>query len=253
VVYILLCFSGYKKEDTMKNIVFKAALLSIAIISSVASADIVDPNAEKLIFSYDVDPGILNGELISVDHEIGTLEAFDYSESTFSFWVNITGTESSWASIFHIGNFNGERYPGVWLYEGSSLMHYRMATKDDYNASVGPEPFLPFNEWVMVTSTLSGGITTLYLNDEIINQVEREIDWTPFEGEVWSIYAGDPWHLAAPGYIDDIRVYDMALTQEGVSDLVVSNIVANDVGAPFLSSILLLGLGLFGRQKKQQQ
>jgi hypothetical protein len=226
-------------------------LFTLMLTSGVAVADIVDPNEDNLIFSYDVDPGELSGELISNSNKIGEIDAFDYSESTFSFWVNISGVFDGWMSVFHIGDGSRERYPGVFFFPNSTQIHYRIDAVGYDNQQVGDEEIVPTNEWVMITSTISNGVSSLYFNDELLSEYYFSIDWTDEIGKTWSVYAGDPWYTAAIGHIDDIRVYDIAISQDDVSDLVASNIAINDVSAPLMSGVMMLGLGIVMRRRKR--
>lgn len=66
-------------------------------------------------FSYDVDPGTLSGVEAYSGNWLGSIDAYDYRQSTTSLWVNIEGLVDEWAGMLQVGNDHNERRPGLWF------------------------------------------------------------------------------------------------------------------------------------------
>jgi hypothetical protein len=235
----------------LSTIIKLSLFLTSAMFASQAAAEYVVPEQENLIFNYDVDPGVLSGEAIEAGKQIGEITGFDYSESTFVFFININETVDGWASLFHVGNNDQERYPAVWLYSNSSRLHYRVGAENYYNNNIVEEEnyYLPLNEWVMITSTFSNGTASLYANDALLGRRSLDIGDNDFTSESWPIYTGNPWSFQAAGSIDNVMLYDVALSEDDIIDIWMNNndAVSVPVGGAGLVSLYFLA----GRKRRR--
>lgn len=219
--------------------------LIILTYMPLAHAEVVHGHDDGLIFSYDPDPGVLGGIQGKKDTFLGQIAAFDYSNSTFSFWMNINSVQPGWTSIFHIGNESMERYPAVWLYDNDTLLHYRIATDGWNNQSVETETPLALQTWVMVTTVWDEGIGTLYFNNVAMatyaNYTFTFLD-SIVDEESWNVYASDPWHNPFYGYFDNLQIYDRAWSDEEILFNYNASIAASVATPPFYFGVFLLGL-----------
>lgn len=222
----------------------KLSLLSTVAalaFSCSAAAEIHTDVTDGLLFRYDPNPGILAGLEGTKDSLLGTIDAFDYSNATFSFWINIDDVSPGWTSVFHVGNEPMERYPGVWLYDNDTTVHYRIGTDGYSNSAAESSVPLPLDTWVKVTSVWDDGIGSLYYNDtKMVTYTNYTFDFLDdlVGNETWSVYASDPWHEPFNGYIDDVRIYDRALTPQELDDTYYSSRYL-DVTTPFSAFALL--------------
>ncbi|OUV22170.1 MAG: hypothetical protein CBC55_05090 [Gammaproteobacteria bacterium TMED95] len=228
----------------MNNFIGLTFLIILSYIPLVHS-EVVSGHDEGLIFSYDPDPGELGGIKGEKDTLLGQITAFDYRNSTFSFWLNINSVQPDWTSIFHIGNVSMERYPAVWLYDNDTLLHYRIAADGYNNQSVETETPLALQIWVMVTTVWDEGVGTLYFNDVAMetysNYTFSFLDSIVGE-ETWNVYASDPWHNPFDGYFDNLKIYDRAWSDEEILFNYNASIAVSVATPHFYFGAFLLGL-----------
>lgn len=225
------------------NKIIVVALLSILAYAPLAYSETVLYDHEGLIFSFDPDPNELGGIKGEKDTFLGQITAFDYRNSTFSFWMNIDSVQPNWTSVFHIGNMSMERYPAVWLYDNDTLLHYRIAADGYNNQSVETETPLPLQEWVMVTTVWSNGVGTLYFNDMAMATYSHYtfsfLDDVA-DKETWNVYASDPWYNPFDGYFDNLQIYNRAWSDQEILFNYNASIAAN-VSMPYFNvSVFLL-------------
>jgi len=227
-----------------------AAVLLLTTMSYQAYAEPHYDITQGVIFQYDPDVGVLNGVDGEKGQKLGDVTAFDITNSTISFWVNLTAPSTGWASIFRIGNSDQERYPGVWLYPDSSAIHYRVGTDSSWNAPVDNASDIPLNTWTQIAVVFDDGIGELYYNNtKVYTSSQYTFDHLQTEvgNTTWSVYGSDPWFTGFQGKIDDVKVYDRALTQE---ELALSYNSAGAFAVPVFSGFLSLIMLPFLRRKK---
>lgn len=237
------------ERKNMKKVLLSGIFCVAMYMPGISTAELVDPNADNLIFGYDNTPGQIIGEDAAKRNKIGEIDVFDYSESTFSFWMKIDGYTDNWTSIFHVGNTNLQRYPGVFVHKDSSTLYYRVATVDTAEGNLDPAPALDLGEWYQITSVFSGGRGTVYFNGVEVKETAIPIDWTMVEDETWSIYAADPWHVAGDMEFDSVRIYDTALSEQEVGNLKFLDSYV-DVPVPYMISALGLFFAVRNRRKR---
>lgn len=177
----------------------------------------------SLIFQYAPNPTVpRSGFELQRNYSIGTLPPFDMRSHTVSFWVNPNQTESGWASILHFGNNNEQRHPALLFYPGSMRIHYRQATTANHNDGLDPGFQLQPNVWMHVAIVWEDQGGDSYVRVYYNGQVKAEgVKPHPVSASAdVNVYASDPWHVSPGGaFLDDIRIYNRALSEQEVIDL----------------------------------
>lgn len=226
-------------------------LIASALLATTAHAELSD----GLIFQYDEDPGSDTGFSVYAGKQIGSVSAYDLGESTFSLRLKIDAFSDNWASFFHVGNTSQERYPALFTYPNSSMMAYRYRSDSNLDDNIDGT-YLPMHEWVRVTGVFTQNTASFYFNDALQAQVNDTFSWvSSTAGQQWAVWAGDPWHNNMTAQMDDVRIYNRALTQEEITTLSALSMTGgsgpSDVASP-LSGVAALGLfALLGIRRKR--
>ncbi|MFK8184814.1 MAG: NF038122 family metalloprotease [Phormidesmis sp.] len=160
----------------------------------------------------------------------GTDEAFHVSEtsqfdtgsdSDFSvaFWTKLeAGPTGDWRTIIFKGtNYAGSEKPqnrdfGIYLHPDSNRLHYRISTADKWNDGGNSQAVLQENQWYHIAYVKNGNELALYLNGEKDSSATLEGKNVDSGGDLW---VGN----TTASTLDDLRVYDRALTTEDLSEL----------------------------------
>lgn len=141
-------------------------------------------------------------------------------QMTFAAWVNIRST-GSWQRIFDFGN-DTDHYVFLCPNPGSGENRLRLAIKNGGNEyRIDATKTHNTNRWIHVAVTFSDEAITIYLNGEAVGTStsisERPADFRPIFNYVGrSQFTADSMFK---GFVDDIRMYNYALTAEEVMDL----------------------------------
>ncbi len=202
-----------------------------------ANASVITSSDPSLLFWYDTDTTTRDGIALSKNQLLGSMSPYNSSAFTVSFYLNITGTESGWGSILHIGNTNNQRWPGFWLTPNNTRLHSRISTSGSWNNGFSDTAPLGVdaNEWHHIAMVDDGSNVRLFLDGTVLQTISGAN--TPYtNADPINVYAGDPWYNPAVGNIDDIRIYNRAVSMDELSRR------PQQVSAP--STIALLSLGL---------
>lgn len=139
------------------------------------------------------------------------------TEYTVSLWVNSEDALDGNQVVLLLGHHNPENWTAVsgsvtgtnrvkfWGNGGVFSSHTTLA-----NATI------PSGEWHQITITGTAGSTTLYVDGISMGQ---DISNDPLNGENADIYLGvNFWDPEFEGLVDDVKVYDIAMTAEEVQD-----------------------------------
>lgn len=103
-----------------------------------------------------------------------------------------------------------------------------------------------FKKWYYVTVTFDGSTLSLFVNGENDGSSSKTYNTqlNDYGLMIGDSPPNDGWHENFYGYLDDIRIYDRALTANEVAQIYAYE--NNPTVVPEPSSILLLGFGLIG-------
>jgi len=153
------------------------------------------------------------GDAISLDGQVLDLVDSVSSGQTYTAWVKPASDETHFT--FDIGwHYNVDKGYGVRFYPGKTRIY-------PGNSGTGYDPTISFGAWNHVAMVDDGSSITLYID----GQKELTVSQTPAngyentgflinteekQGEIYDTQTGD---------VDDVRVYDTALTDDEVADL----------------------------------
>ena len=153
------------------------------------------------------------GDAISLDSDVLDLVDSVSSGQTYTAWVKPASDETRFT--FDIGwHYNVDKGYGVRFYPGKTRIY-------PGNSGTGYDPTISFGAWNHVAMVDDGSSITLYID----GQKELTVSQTPAngyentgflinteekQGEIYDTQTGD---------VDDVRVYDTALTDDEVADL----------------------------------
>jgi len=143
------------------------------------------------------------------------------SRVTVCAWINLDGLQSDYARLLEKGDDNNESYVLV-MWQGKITFGLRDAGLGQHN--VTSKSNIPQYEWVFVAGVYDGSNIIVYINGEVDNSsVEGSFTPANSSGEVLAMGALPPAFdrrfLGAA--VDDVRIYDRALSAEEIRDLYV--------------------------------
>ncbi len=134
---------------------------------------------------------------------------------TIAFWKRRTADLKDWVRLVGKGN-GGQRNFGVWEYPGGDG-HIKFQIYNSGGGSVleldTPAP-TPVNTWVHITCTVSVNAAALYINGALVANGTRTGDPGVSADPLTFGYAG--YHAFFAGQLDDIRIYDRALSMSEI-------------------------------------
>ncbi len=136
---------------------------------------------------------------------------------TVAFWVKPNAYTGSWRPLFHKGDSNFTRGPGLWLRPSDNRIHYRLTTTHSWNEGGDTSGALEFDEWAHVILIKSASTLDFYINgklDRSTNLIGESV------GNTGGLYLGDsPWYGTTDSSMDDIRIYNKALSASEIANV----------------------------------
>lgn len=144
----------------------------------------------------------------------------ELADFTVAAWVNWAGGQT-WARVFDFGSGTGNYMFLTPSAGGTGNLRYAITTGSGEQTINGSQP-LPSDGWHHVAVTLSGTTGTLYLDGEPIG-TNPNMTLTPSDlGDTPQNWIGDSQWAADPllnGVVDDVNIFDRAVTQDEVRSL----------------------------------
>ena len=148
-----------------------------------------------------------------------TLNAIGVSNADFSvaFWIKPNGTTGGWRPLLRKGGPDTERGPGIWLNPASNRIHFRISTTAGWNEGTDSVADLPNGKWSHVACVKAGNQWRCYVNG-VLDTSFTLIGTTV--GNSGPLYFGDdPTYAGCKAWMDDVRVYNSALSDAEVKGL----------------------------------
>ena len=146
-------------------------------------------------------------------------ELEEYQDNTFLFWINfIAAHNGAWSQII-AKKPPGDRSPGIWICPNSLNIHWRFNPGNQGTGCAGPKgenSLFETKQWYHVAGSKKGGSLTFYVDGENLLSIGVPAKHDQGPGQ---LYIGRTGYRAATFYIDDLYVYDRALDDEEVSDV----------------------------------
>ncbi|KKU64233.1 MAG: Peptidase M10A and M12B matrixin and adamalysin, partial [Candidatus Woesebacteria bacterium GW2011_GWC2_47_16] len=145
------------------------------------------------------------------DYVSAPLNGTTYTEFTYGFWFNtasVTGTTGilQWANALSSGS------PMIYVRRNTS--NISIYNSGAYSNSIP----ISANTWYRFDATYKDGVTNLYLNGQLGTTFTRTLTST-YQNNGTTIYAGNGFDGYFNGSIDEVRIYNRALSPKEVRDL----------------------------------
>lgn len=154
-------------------------------------------------------------------------ELEDYQDNSFLFWLQFTDKNSgSWNQIIAKKAPGSDRSPGIWTCNRVTLhIHYRFNPGNQGTHCTGPggegDEF-DTGKWYHIAGVKDGAQLRFYIDGEEIE--EQGVPKDHAQGAE-QLYVGKTGYGAALFYLDDLYVYDRALSTDEVIDVMDGNLL----------------------------
>jgi len=185
--------------------------------SAMANSTLHNSSDESLLLWYDNDITKKEGITLAENQLIGTIKSYGSGAMTVSFHLNITDIELGWGSILHIGNSNSQRQPAFWLRPNETELHSAYGSTTNTWELFTDTPPLIANRWHHIVMIDEGDEAKLYVNNKLLQTIDASLSPTSSPGNK-NVWAGNPWYTPAKASIDDIRIYNRAVTLKELSE-----------------------------------
>lgn len=148
-----------------------------------------------------------------------TLNALGVSNADFSvaFWVKPSAAAGGWRPLLHKGSVDMERGPGLWLYPGDNRLAFAVGTTANGNEYGTTIAALPSGTWTHIACVKAGNKWRCYVNGVLDTELTLSAGTTGNNGP---LYVGDdPWYTGSNVSMDDVRLYNTALSDGEVKNL----------------------------------
>ncbi|MFM7536111.1 MAG: LamG-like jellyroll fold domain-containing protein [Acidimicrobiales bacterium] len=169
-------------------------------------------------YAFEAAPGLVRVARTPALGALGTANG----DATVSFWVRPGPPTGHWRPVFNLhASGISDRVPGVWLYPGDNRIHFRWTTTASSNPGVDSVTALQPGVWSQVTLTKTGSTLRVYLNGALDAQGVVDGVTTASNAELLLCngFWGEPGFHRSCGAVDDVRLYDRALTGLEIASL----------------------------------
>ena len=233
----------------MRSMTYLFVVVLLMVGSAISTHAVVEDDGLILYFSFDKEKGgkiedesggghdgeVKDVEIITKDvvHGAGALaceegtssvtvdsfkELEDYTDNSFLFWLQFTVKNSgSWNQIIAKKAPGSDRSPGIWTCNRVSLhIHYRFNPGNAGSHCVGPDgegDEFDTGEWHHIAGVKDGAELKFYIDGEVVD--EQAVPKDHAQGAE-KLYIGQTGYASARFFIDDLYVYDRALSEKEV-------------------------------------
>lgn len=164
------------------------------------------------------------------------VEAFteleEYQDNSYIFWLYfIEGSNGAWSQII-AKTGPGDRSPGIWTNPGSTGIHYRYNPGNIGFSAIGPTgegSTYDLEVWYHIACVKDGAELRFYVNGE--EQGTTVVPET-HDNSGGMLHVGkSPTYRAATFVIDDLAIYDRALEEEEVVEIMEGKLANTAVDA----------------------
>jgi len=220
ILIIVLCSVGGAIND-------KALILYFSFESAKGNTvtDMTGNGHDGTLNNADIikNPVKIGSGALEVENQNGgmTVETFAdleaYQDNTYVFWLYYTaGSNGAWSQIIAKKAPGSDRSPGIWQNPGGTGIHYRYEAGNMGFSQIGPNgegSDFPINEWFHIAGVKKGSNLKFY-----VNGVEKGSVGVPAKHVQGAekLYIGLTGYRAATFIIDDLGIYNRALTEKEI-------------------------------------
>ena len=231
VTILVVGFGGMAQGELILHFTFDSA-------DGDTVPDMVGDNDGTLSLATIVaDAQIGSGALEFMDQNASmTVENFEalaaYQDNTYAFWLKfIEGSNTAWSQIIAKKAPGSDRSPGIWMNPDGTGLHYRYEPGNMGYSRIGPDGensnFL-LDQWFHIAGIKEGETLTVLIDGvQVADPVAVPAPHAQgFDIPEEKLYIGLTGYRAATFRIDDLGIYDHALTANEVADIMNNGIVA---------------------------
>ncbi len=158
------------------------------------------------------------GDSVQVD---SFKELADYGDNSYLFWLNFTDPNSGgWDQIIAKKAPGSDRSPGIWTCNRVPLyIHYRFNPGNAGTHCAGPDgedDTFDENKWYHIAGVKEDAELKFYVDGKEVVKIAVPKDHAQGDEK---LYIGKTGYNAAKFYIDDLYVYDRAVSAKEVTDI----------------------------------
>ena len=159
-----------------------------------------------------------------------TVESFkeleEYQDNSYLFWLNfIVANSGGWDQIIAKKAPGSDRSPGIWTCNRVSLhIHYRFNPGNAGSLCVGPEgegDEFGIGDWHHIAGVKEGNQFKFYIDGEVVD--EQTVPESHAQGTE-KLYIGQTGYNSAKFYMDELYVYDRAVSAAEVANIMDGNL-----------------------------
>ena len=171
------------------------------------------------------DPRAIGTGALQIENENASMIVENFPElaadqdHTYAFWLYFTaGHNDAWSQVIARKSDASDRFPGVWINPGGTGLHYRYNPGNAGFGRIGPDgegSDFPLNDWFHIACAKEGENLTMYIAGvQVGDPVAVPAAHDAVDDDTF--YIGLTGYRAATFIIDDLRVYNHALTVDEV-------------------------------------
>ena len=153
-------------------------------------------------------------------------ELEEYTDNSYLFWLNfVVPNSGAWNQIIAKKAPGSDRSPGIWTCNRVTLhIHYRFNPGNAGSLCVGPDgegDEFGIGDWHHVAGIKEGNQFKFYMNGEVVD--EQTVPEAHAQGAE-KLYIGKTGYASALFYLDELFVYDRALSAAEVVNVMEGNL-----------------------------
>ena len=98
------------------------------------------------------------------------IKKYNY-EYTITFWIKIDNLNTNWRNIFHHGNTNKHRFPGIWIKPNSTDIYFAITTTksnvDSWGESLSVSN-IPLRKWTQISFIVKNNKVISFVNGSLV-------------------------------------------------------------------------------------
>ena len=148
-------------------------------------------------------------------------ELAEYQDNTFSFWINfIAAHNGAWSQIIAKKTSNSDRSPGVWICPNSLNIHWKFNPGNagtDCAGPTGEKTTFDLNKWYHLAGVKKDNEFKFYIDGkQVVGDIIVPKEHAQGAG---TLFIGKTGYRTATFYIDELYVYNRALNEKELSDV----------------------------------
>ena len=153
-------------------------------------------------------------------------ELEEYTDNSYLFWLNfVVPNSGGWNQIIAKKAPGSDRSPGIWTCNRVTLhIHYRFNPGNAGSNCVGPDgegDEFGIGDWHHVAGIKEGNQFRFYMDGEVVD--EQTVPEAHAQG-LEKLYIGQTGYASALFYLDELFVYDRALSADEVVNVMEGNL-----------------------------